>query len=66
MAFERDLRWLLDSFLFAVGIAEIALQSAKLAARGRIGKEFWPVIVRLILATVIVTTSWLWVNFGYQ
>ena len=59
MAFERDLRWLLGSFLFAVVIAEIALQSAKLAARGRIRKDFWPVIVHLILATVIVTTSWL-------
>src|SRR5262245_39101963 len=57
--FERDLRWLLGSFLFAVVIAEIALQSAKLAARGRISKEFWPVILHLILATVVVTTSWL-------
>jgi hypothetical protein len=58
MDFEKDLRWLLGSFLFAVVIAEVLLQSAKLYDRRHLRKGFSPFIIHLIVATLLVTTSW--------
>jgi hypothetical protein len=57
--FEKDLRWLLVSTLYALAIAEIAVQSAKLVAHNKRSRsDTSAVTAHLILVTFVVTTSW--------
>jgi 5-methylthioadenosine/S-adenosylhomocysteine deaminase len=56
--FEKDIRWLIVGFLYAVAIAEVAVQSAKLASYEGNRKPYLPAIFHLVLITVVITTSW--------
>ena len=56
--FSKDLRWLLVSALYALAIAEIAVQSANLVAnKKRSLGDTSAVAAHLILVTFVVTTS---------
>ena len=61
--FDKDLRWLLVSMLFAIVIAEIAIQAHRVISvfrRNSKGKRpsFFPIASHLLLVTTVVTTSW--------
>jgi hypothetical protein len=56
--FPRERRFIFVQLLFSLTAAEIARQSAELFLQDRPIKEAYPAYAHLILATGVVTTSW--------
>src|SRR4051812_18857959 len=57
--FPRERRFVFVQLLFSLTIAEVARRFADLRAQGHAWLDVLPVYTHLLLATVVITTSWL-------